>query len=511
MGNQNMNRNLMLTLITIAALGPALIVRADAVTDWNTTIHDVMQDVPAKANPGTSTRAIAMMNGAIYDVYQSFNRTHQPLIAHHMKPAANANLHAAVAQAAHDILVDCYGEVTPELNTILSTRLGAISATQAEKDAGSAFGAAIAHKYIHKREADHSLDIVQYTGPGGIGHWQPDPRITPAQEAWGPGWGSVHTWVVPSSDYFDVDTPGSGRYETPGPPALNSPAYTSAFNMLKDYGSLNAPLRTADQTEVGIFWAYDRPEFGPPPVLFVKNLIDIANQTANTPEQNARLFAQASVAMSDAAVASWDIKFKDDFWRPISGLRQGGAGGAGDTDGNPDTVGDPNWEPLGAPADPNNPLAIDFTPPFPSYTSGHSTMGGALFESLKLFFGTNDFLSIPGANGLGEGGKFRLYSDEPGGGDFRDYDSFAHTSGLLEAMLDDANPAYTPDSENALSRVFLGVHWIFDQQDGMDLGHAIAQYVAANRFAAVPEPTSGVLLLSLAAVLGATVRRPRAA
>jgi hypothetical protein len=493
----------MIVLLTLIAVAPAGLLRADVVTDWNWVIHDVMQDVPSKANPGTSTRAIAMMNGAIYDVYQAFDRQYEPLIVHHMKPAANANLDAAVAQAARDVLIGCYGEEALNINSTFTNYMNAIADTPANKAAGSSLGSAIAAKYIHKRLRDHSGDSVQYTGPGGIGHWTTDPRITPAQEAWGPGWGTVHTWVLPSSAYFDTDSSAPTRYEVPGPPALNSPAYTEAYEMLLDYGALADNLRTQDQKEIGLFWAYDRQTIGPPPVLFIRNLIEIADQTANTPADNARMFAMASVAMSDAAVASWDIKFKDDFWRPITAIRNG------NIDGNDDTTGVSDWEPLGSPNDPLDPTKIDFTPPFPAYTSGHATMGGALFKSLEMFFGTNDFADIPGADGAGENGKFRLTSMEADSGGYRDYSSFMHTDGLLQDLLTQANPDYTPDGENALSRIFLGVHWIFDQQDGMDLGHAIAEYVGQNRFAAVPEPAAGTMSLMLTFAASAMYHRRR--
>ena len=449
----------------------------DTVTEWNMTIHDVMRGVPEKANPGVSTRAIAMMNGAIYDVFQAFDRTHAPfLVRDHATPGASRE--SAVAQAAHDVLVDCYAEMQTELGALLQSRLGNIAASPAEKAAGTAFDSMVAQQYIAKRLNDHSGDMVQYTGPGGIGHWEPDP-LHPDQEAWGPGWGTVHTWAVPSSDYFPV----------PGPPNLTDTEYTNAYNEVKDWGALNSPSRAAnpDTTTVGLFWAYDRAGMGPPPVMFVRSLVEIANQTANSPADNARLFAMASVAMADAAVASWDSKFQHDFWRPIAGIR------AGDQDQNPNTLGDVAWVPLGAPGDdpndPNDPTPgneDDFTPPFPAYTSGHATMGGALFKSIERFFGTNEFGDVVGIPGA----EFTLYSEEAGSGGSRTFSQFAHY-GLLAPGLNYSSP----DGENGISRVYLGVHWLFDQQDGMDLGHAIANYVADNRFFAVPEPGSLALAL----------------
>ena len=95
------------------------------------------------------------------------------------------------------------------------------------------------------------------------------------------------------------------------------------------------------------------------------------------------LFALINIAMADAGIVCWDIKYRDKLWRPILGIRNA------DDDGNTDTEPDPDWTPLGAPNS-NNPGANNFTPPFPAYTSGHATFGAALFKTLELFYGTDD-------------------------------------------------------------------------------------------------------------------------
>jgi len=75
---------------------------------------------------------------------------------------------------------------------------------------------------------------------------------------------------------------------------------------------------------------------------------------------------------------------------PIGGIRESdpGTGPTGTGDGNPDTVGDPVCMPLGAPA--SNLMGPNFTPPFPSYPSGHAGFGGALFQMLRDFYGTDN-------------------------------------------------------------------------------------------------------------------------
>jgi hypothetical protein len=229
--------------------------------------------------------------------------------------------------------------------------------------------------------------------------------------------------------------------------------------------------------------------------LFDESLIEIGNQTGNTAAENARLFAMASVAQADAVIATWDTKYEQDFWRPIVGIRQA------DTDGNPNTTADPNWVYLGAPgADPNS-SSDDFTPPFPAYTSGHATMGGAIFKSMELFYGTNNFDEIDGI--IGNDPTFTLHSSEAGSGGTRDYVRFTQ-AGPIGPGLENS-----PEGENSMSRIYLGIHWRMDQEDGAALGRTVADYVASHYFQAVPEPCT--LLLTLlgggAAVLPLRRRR----
>ena len=104
----------------------------------------------------------------------------------------------------------------------------------------------------------------------------------------------------------------------------------------------------------------------------------------------ARLLALVNVAMADSGMCAWQSKFSQDFWRPITGIRESdpGTGPTGIGDGNPATIGDPNFTPLGAPA--SNLQGPNFTPPFPAYPSGHATFGGALFQTLRRFYGTDN-------------------------------------------------------------------------------------------------------------------------
>jgi hypothetical protein len=226
-------------------------------------------------------------------------------------------------------------------------------------------------------------------------------------------------------------------------------------------------------------------------------MVDIGNEIGNTPADNARMFAMASVSLADAVITTWDVKYDVDLWRPIVGIREAA------NDGNPDTTADPTWAYLGAPGDDPNSATDDFTPPFPAYTSGHATMGGAIFKTLELFYGTNNFNVADASIGADPvTGTYTLHSSEPGGGGARDYVRFTQVGPFGPGLEN------SPEGENSMSRIYLGVHWRMDQEDAQAIGRAVADYVAAHYFQAVPEPGTGVLVL-LGIAIGLVVRRAR--
>ena len=413
-------------LLLPAAISPA----GDIILNWNTYLREALKRDSEHSNPGYATRAMAMMNGAMYDARQAIKRTHQPFHVD-LTVAPTTNMTAACSEAAFRLAKELYPAELSYLNWANGYTLS-LQPAGAAKDAGIALGDSVAAAYIAWRAGDGSAATVPYTPSSAPGKWRPDPLFFPTQTAWGPEWGAVQPFALTSSTQF----------APPPPPALTSAQYTAAWNEVRQLGARNSATRTADQTQIGNFWAYDRSGLGPPPVMFNLHLHEIATQRGNSETQNARLFAMASVAMADAVVAGWQAKFTYSYWRPVTGIREA------DTDGNAATAAQPAWEPLGCPG---GGIFPDFTPPFPSYVSGHASMGEAAFEVLKYFYGTDNV-----------------------------------TYSLTSAELPGVTRSYTRLSqaaqENADSRVYLGVHWRFDQTEGQTLGRNVADYVVAHQF-----------------------------
>jgi hypothetical protein len=111
----------------------------------------------------------------------------------------------------------------------------------------------------------------------------------------------------------------------------------------------------------------------------------------------------------------------------------------GDSDGNPDTVGDPTWEPL-----------IN-TPNFPDYISGHSASSSAAAEALTQFFGTDRVtFSITTAHPL----------------TLRKTRVFSRFSTAVEEVID--------------ARVFTGIHFRTADTHGRSQGMRVAHWVFQN-------------------------------
>jgi hypothetical protein len=240
---------------------------------------------------------------------------------------------------------------------------------------------------------------------------------------------------------------------------MDSAEYATAYNEAKLYGGdgVTTPtLRTPEQTFIGTFWAYDgTPSLCAPPRLYNQVTVHIADQMHLGTSDLARLLALTNTAMADAGMAIWESKYFYDFWRPVGGIREA------DTDGNSNTLADSSFMPLGAPA--SNLNGPNFTPPFPSYPSGHGGFGGALFQTMRRFFGTDNI-------------AFTFTSDEFNG---VTKDNAGNARALTPRSFSNFSQA---EEENGQSRIYLGIHWSFDKTAAIAQGRNVANYVFDHSF-----------------------------
>lgn len=437
----------------------------DVILEWNAVALEAnrVDHTPSlggqyeQRGPTATARAMAIVHAAMYDAYNSVKRVGE---AYQVSPTArmtrNANADAAVASAAFRTLSALFPSQTTTFAQALRRTLARVPNGAAE-NRGVTLGNFVGNRYLLLRQNDGSENAGPYVPEGtGTGFFQ---TFAGEPAALDPNWGEVTPFGLTSGDQFQADAP----------PALDSQEYADAYNEVWVKGAADAetadrdgdgqPDRTAEETIIGIYWGYDGvPGLGTPPRLYNQIARTIAAQEGNTEAENARMFALVNLAMADAGIASWETKYTYDVWRPNRGIQQVGPNGESLDDGNPDTQAEADWQPLGAPA--TYPGA-NFTPPFPAYTSGHATFGAALFETLRQFYGTDDI-------------SFTFTSDEYNG---VTVGADGQVRPKVTRTFDSLSEA---EYENAQSRIYLGVHWGFDRDAGIEQGRAVADYIFDN-------------------------------
>jgi hypothetical protein len=424
------------------------------IVQWNqialqAAVNDYSLAPGYQIGPTHLGRAMAIVQAAVFDSVNSIDPQFQKYLVQIAAVPADASMDAAVAQAAHDTLVAMFPNQQSFFDSELASSLAGIPTMPAVE--GVAIGSAVANYILAVRANDGSqIDAagqpVNYTFGQMPGQWRPDP-LHPNQTPLTPDWGGVTPFGIANV----------GPFLPPAPPTLNSLAYATAYEEVKILGALNSPIRTPDQTQLAFFWGYDaQPGLCAPIRLYNQIAEVIAQQQGNTEVDNARFFALVNIAMADGGIVCWDAKYLYDFWRPIAAIRENdpGTGPTGLGSGNPFLVGqgDPTWQPLGAQAHDGT---GNFTPPFPSYTSGHGTIGAALFKMMENYYGADNI-------------HFTITTDEfntinNGSLAPRSFDSFSQAAG-----------------ENALSRIYLGIHFHFDATNAIRCGDQIADYVFQN-------------------------------
>ena len=447
------------------------VMATDVILEWNDVLltanaADHARSAPEQGGPILTARAFAIVSAAMYDAYNSIERMGAPYLVK-VELAGQTDSEAAVAQAAHDTLTAMFPSQQARFDAALAETLARVPDGLAE-NRGITVGAAVAAEILNQRANDGAgqLGSPAYVPNHIPGFHIPDP-MHPNQGFYGSGGLNVAAFVIDDLDQFAArrldDATPAGRAAF-----LQSAEYTAAYNevfALGGDGVTSPTTRTSEQGLVGLYWAYDgRPGLGTPPRLYNQIARTVAHQQHNTVADNARLFALLNIAQADAGQTAWKNKYDDAFWRPVAGVR------GGEGDGNPATQGDANWVPMGAPA--SNPRAgeTDFTPPFPAYTSGHATFGAAAFQVLERFYGRDDI-------------RFTFVSDELNGitrgadGNVRPLGSRTFDS-FTQAKL-----------ENGQSRIYLGIHWAMDRDDGIKTGDAVADYIFEHAFQANSPPS----------------------
>ena len=418
-----------LVALVTAAIGAAPAAadseHSDAVRVWNSYALDALitgqAGTPGAAPPVVQLH-LAMVQGAVYDAVNAIVGGYQPYLPDLPAASPSASQEAAVATAAHHVLVGLgIGTVPPlpqgvreRLDVLYTAALTAIPDGVAENQ-GVAAGAAAAAAMLRARTGDGRFAVPTPLWPEGTlpGEWRPDL----------PAFANAFAWVG-GVDPFTLESPS--QFRTRGPNEVTTGAYAKDYNEVKDLGALGI-TRNAEQTSViKVYEAH-------PAELFNRTFRVISAAQDLTLADEARLFAMLNVATADSVINCFDDKKFWSFWRPITAIRHG------DADSNDKTAGDVAWTPQVA------------TPPYSDHPSGYNCVSAAYMHTARAFFGTDkmDFtveISAPVA-----------YSR-----------NYARFSDVVEDTID--------------ARVWQGLHFREAEVQGAGIGKNVARWVDHHFF-----------------------------
>jgi hypothetical protein len=369
--------------------------------------------------PGEAAVLMGIIHVAIYDAAVAIDGGYQPYAATPHAPA-HTSPEAAVATAAYDTLTG----LQPLLGANQSILDGDHAAYLAaipdgiSKSRGIAIGARVARAVLAQRSNDGrgcstTLSDLGLPAPGP-GVWQPAPA-------------AVLGLCLPGMRPLALTT--ASQFRPDGPNALTSEEYAVDLNQVKRLGRIDSTSRTPDQTNEARFWTdHDLRQWN-------DGMLRLATARGLSLVRTARMLALAHVAGGDAMIACFDAKYHYWLWRPYQAVP------LADSDGNPDTVADPSWQPLGT------------TPNFPEYPSAHACHSAGVVRALDGFFGTDRIGFTLDSRAPGVTGRTRTYE-------------------RLQDVVKDVDRA----------RVLVGFHFRNSDLEGSALGRKVGRYVARNYF-----------------------------
>jgi hypothetical protein len=222
---------------------------------------------------------------------------------------------------------------------------------------------------------------TEYTVNDSPGRWVPTPpAYSPAAE---PHWREIRALVLDSVNQFMPDPPYPFNVVNP-----SNPYYREVKLIQKTVDSL-----TPEQAWIADFWddnpfklnvsghlMFGTKKFSPPGHWM--GVVGIAAMKSGADfQQTVYAYAKTSIALFDAFIQCWNIKYIYSTTRPETVI---------------DKYLDPNWRPHLQ------------TPPFPEYTCGHCTISASASEVLTQIFG--DHFSYTDSTELEFGIQSRSYT-----------------------------------------------------------------------------------------------------
>ncbi len=387
------------------------------IVDWNERFVDAVQRYQ-EGNVAPVRRA-AFLNVSMFDAVNAITGArgdphYTPYRIEIDAAPPEASRPAAAIGAAFEVVTRFYHREFFE--DVLQASLDDASDGEGDVAEGIEWGRTVATRLLEERQYDEVFTTEPYqacqnpaNAPGCFrGNWIPEFAFVPP-------------WTMHSREQFRPQ----------GPPALDSQAYADDWHEVYEIGA-DTDDRPQRQVDQAAFW---RGTAGSPRVPSMWNLVaqGFVREANRSILENARTFALLSLALADAGTSCWEAKYEYGFWRPRTAIREA------DRDGNPDTVVDPDWEPLSVGSS-------------PEYSAGLATYGGAASRILVEEFDDDTPFSF--------GSTITTGLDGDAFGVSRSFDNLSHA---LE--------------DSWMSRLYLGNHFRFALEDGARAGDELGSYI----------------------------------
>jgi hypothetical protein len=398
---------------------------SNPVLDWDqiaiaTALAGNQTISPGSATPGGSSIYMTYVHLAVFNAITAINHRYHSY-GPRLDGPRDASKEAAVISAAYQTLLHYFPDQAATLLTQYNTSLLVIPNGN-ERDNGVAVGQAAAAQLIALRSQDGRGASVSYTYPTAPqpGIWVPTP----------PGFLPPLTPWVAQMTPFTMTSAGQFLPKD-GPTDLGSRLWVQDYNETKTLGSASSTVRTPQQTEIGLFWTAHAGN------QYAGAFRQLAADHHLSTSESAHMFALLWTTYSDAYIGCFNAKYHFSFWRPVTAIQNG------DIDGNPDTVADPTWLPLGT------------TPNHPEFPAAHGCVTGAVARAVESYFGTPHV-------------KVTVSSSVTG------------TTHVFYNTRDWQQEVFN-------ARIYAGFHFRHSLHEGFKLGHRVADQASRSFFGACRE------------------------
>ena len=420
--------------IWLAAFASSVSARANVVVDVNNALLIIIQNTSASLvdSPSEVAREIALIDGAMFDAVNAASGSPYPPIAYQGGPMSGADPNAAALQAALTVMNNLYGsgslyqqyegvtgatyyplipgyaralvgptvtqmnEVAAQISNI-NAELEALSPGPSSVSLGTAVGNAMLAVAANDGGYAASLQTLNPFTPlneGNPGIYVP-PSNRPAMT---PTWGTVQPIGISSVTLAALDATIPVAYAAT-PQSLTSQAYSLQVlqtecqgsgtglpsNVAIPCGAAGFAPESAAEAQAALFWNDPGGTLQPP-----GHWLQIADTIVTQQEldllQTARATATVGLALDDAGIGAWAIKYQDVAWRPMTAIQFS-----------------PGWNPYFTTFDPTWSSLIAL-PPHPDYVAGHPAFSGAAATALGAVLGTDSVTFTSTSNAYCNGG-----------------------------------------------------------------------------------------------------------